>query len=268
MRLVVDSARPGPEDVVLEVGCGTGSLTQALAECGAGVVAVEIDRTLAAVAASQVADGDRVQIINADVLSNKGTVNPVVVEAIDRARRKRRGRLLLISNLPYDVASAVMVHLVTGPMQADAMAVTVQKEVADRMAAKPGSNHYGTLSVFLQATGRVEVLRVLRPSVFWPPPKVDSALVRYVTDDEKRRRIKDMTLLGEVVGLFMQHRRKMLRACAKHVPSSLGNRSVWMRIFEQCSIDVTLRPARLSPGQYVALANACHGLLADQRADT
>jgi 16S rRNA (adenine1518-N6/adenine1519-N6)-dimethyltransferase len=266
MRLLIDSAQPGPEDVVLEVGCGTGSLTEALAERGAGVVAVEIDRTLAAVAASQLTGRDHVDIINADVLSNKGTIDPVVVEAVDRVRRERSGRLLLVCNLPYDVASAVMINLVRGSTAVDAMAVTVQKEVADRMAAAPGGKHYGTLSIFLQATGRVEVLRVLKPGVFWPPPKVDSAMVRFVASDEQRRRIKDMTVLREVVGLFMQHRRKMLRACVRYVPPGLGDRNVWLQIFERCSIDATQRPARLSPGQYVALANACCDLLADRRA--
>jgi 16S rRNA (adenine1518-N6/adenine1519-N6)-dimethyltransferase len=230
-------------------------------------VAVEIDRTLAPIAQSQLAGRENVQIINADVLSGKGTINPEVVEALQRARDKIKStgligptrparRLLLVSNLPYDVASPVMIHLAKGPVTAEAMFVTVQKEVAERMTAGLGSREYGTLSIFLQGTGEVEILRILKPSVFWPPPSVDSAVVRFVRDEHKSQRIKDMATLGDVVGLFMGHRRKMLRACLKSVPPHLGDLDSWMRILEQHRIDPTLRPGDLAPAQYVELANA------------
>jgi len=272
LRLLVDSAEPGPDDVVLEVGCGSGSLTQSLAERAGMAVAVEIDRTLALIAKSQLAGRENVQIVNADVLSGKGSLNPEVVEALERARDRFRstgpsqrgsetslGRLLLVSNLPYDVASPVMIHLAKGPVTADAMFVTVQKEVAERMTAWPGSRDYGTLSIFLQATGDVEILRILKPSVFWPPPAVDSAMIRFVRDERKSRRIANMAVLSDVVGLLMGHRRKMLRACLKSVPAHLGDWDLWMRILEQQGIDPTLRPGDLRAAQYVDLANAlCH----------
>lgn len=283
MRLLVDSAQITRSDVVLEVGCGTGSLTQALGEQAGAVVAVEIDRTLVPIAQSRLAGRENVQIVNADVLAGKGALNPAVVEALEQARARLQeigrigpigpirgaadglpetgspgepGRLLLVSNLPYDVASPVMVHLAKGPVVADAMFVTVQKEVAERMTAAPGGRDYGTLSIFLQATGDVEILRVLKPSVFWPPPAVDSALVRFVRDERKSRLIEDMETLSDVVGLFMGHRRKMLRACLKSVPAHLGDPDLWMAILEGLAIDPTLRPGDLTPAQYVALANA------------
>jgi len=269
LRLLVDSAEPGPDDVVLEVGCGSGSLTQSLAERAGMAVAVEIVRTLALIAKSQLAGRENVQIVNADVLSGKGSLNPEVVEALERARDRFRstgpsqrgsetslGRLLLVSNLPYDVASPVMIHLAKGPVTADAMFVTVQKEVAERMTAWPGSRDYGTLSIFLQATGDVEILRILKPSVFWPPPAVDSAMIRFVRDERKSRRIANMAVLSDVVGLLMGHRRKMLRACLKSVPAHLGDWDLWMRILEQQGVDPTLRPGDLTAAQYVDLANA------------
>ena len=295
MRLLVEAAQLGRGDVVLEVGCGTGSLTQALVEQAGAVVAVEIDRTLAPIAESQVAGWENVQIMHADILSGKGTLNPEVVEALEQARTRLQstgptergrevslGRLLLVSNLPYDVASPVMIHLAKGPLVADAMFVTVQKEVAERMTAGPGGRDYGTLSIFLQATGEVELTRRLKPSVFWPPPAVDSAIVRYARDEGKCRRILDMGLFGSVVSLFIGHRRKMLRACIKEAPPELGDRAcrglpardsragrprhegdrdVWLKIFEQHAIDPTRRPEELSPQQYVDLANSCCHLI-------
>jgi 16S rRNA (adenine1518-N6/adenine1519-N6)-dimethyltransferase len=272
LRRVVDSAQIDVHDIVLEVGCGTGSMTAALAERARRVVAVEVDPTLVAIAQSQLAGASNVEFVKGDVLSSKGSLNPAIIEAIGSLGPIKRGisasaepsRLLLVSNLPYDVASAVIANLVNGPIVADAMVVTVQKEVAERMVAPQGSRDYGLLSILLGATGDVQILRILKPGVFWPPPGVDSAIVRFVRRDEKRSTIEDIAFLGDVAGLFMGHRRKMLRACVKHAGAHLGGRDLWARVFEQCGINQTDRPEALSPGQYVALANRCHRHLADR----
>lgn len=268
MRLLLDSAQIGPGDVVLEIGTGTGSLTEALAPQAGQVVTVELDPTLAGIAQSRLENAGNVQVLHADALSGKGTLNPAVIQALTEAQARLRSmgpigpispapaRLLLVSNLPYDVASSIMINLVRGPLTVDAMFVTVQREVAERMTAGTGSRDYGTLSIFLQATGVVELLRRLKPSVFWPPPGVDSAFVRYVRDPDKSRRIQDMDLFAAVVNLFLRHRRKMLRAILKQAPPDLGSRDLWLAILEQNAIDPTLRPEQLAPDQYVTLANA------------
>lgn len=258
MRLAVDAADVTARDVVLEVGCGTGSLTGALAQKAGRVVTVEIDPTLAQIARLQLAEAPNVTLIAADALCRKGAFDPAVIAALTDPPKPRTGRLLLVANLPYDVASAVMINLVKGPLVADAMVVTVQKEVAERMAARPSSRDYGSLSILLGATGTVETLRLLRPSVFWPPPKVDSALVRFVRDRRRCARIADVTLLGEIVTGFMGHRRKMLRACTKYAPPALGGRDLLAAALAACDIDPTGRPEQLTPDQYVTLANLCH----------
>jgi 16S rRNA (adenine1518-N6/adenine1519-N6)-dimethyltransferase len=269
MRLLVDSAGIGSGDIVLEVGAGTGSLTEALAERAGRVVSVELDRTLAEIAQSRLAPATNVQLLSTDALAGKGTIAPAVGEALASARGEigetgpmrpaglmpDAARVLLVANLPYDVASPLMINLVKGPVTVEAMCVTVQKEVAERMTAQTGTRDYGTLSIFLQATGEVEMLRTLPPSAFWPPPQVDSAIVRYVRSGDKSRQIQDMGLFGAVVGLFIGHRRKMLRACVKQAPAGLGGRDTWLKIFEQLEIDPTARPEGISPRQYVNMAN-------------
>ncbi len=115
-------------------------------------------------------DFENVEIINTDILKNKTTISPIVTDALALARKKYPGRILLVANLPYNVASPVMLNLLTEPVVADAMYVTVQKQVAERMIAAPGSKDYGTLSIYLSAAGEVKMIRVLKPTVFWPQP--------------------------------------------------------------------------------------------------
>jgi len=257
MRLLIDLADIHGNDVVMEVGCGTGSLTGTLAERCAKVISVEIEKTLAKIAEEQLAEYDNVQIIVGDVLENKNTIDSEVVDALRRAHDEHSGRLMLVSNLPYCVACPVMMNLVTGPVQADCMFVTVQKEVAERMTAPPGNKHYGSLSILLAATGGVKIERKLPPSVFWPEPQVDSAIVSFIRQPEKVDRIYDMKTLSQVIALFIGHRRKMLRACAKLAKGPLERIHNWPQIFEKACVEPHSRPEQLTAVQYISIANLC-----------
>jgi len=257
MRLLVDSANISDNDIVLEVGCGTGSLTEALAQHAGKVIAVELDRTLAKIAKEKLAKAENVELINTDILENKNTISYTVTNALILARKKYPGRILLVANLPYNIASPLMGNLVTGPITAEAMYVTVQQEVANRITAVSGSKNYGTLSIFLGATGDVKRIRVLKPTVFWPQPQVDSAMVSFVHNRAKSDRIADMGFFSETVNLFMGHRRKTLLACSKLAGGRLAAIKNWPEIFEQCSIDPKQRPEQLAPEGYIAIANIC-----------
>jgi 16S rRNA (adenine1518-N6/adenine1519-N6)-dimethyltransferase len=254
MRLLVDSASIQEDDIVLEVGCGTGSLTEALLARAGRTIAVELDRNLAEIAQRQLAQAKSFELVNADILESKNRINPAVTGALARAREKHAGRVLLVANLPYNVASPVMMNLLTGPTTADRMYVTVQKEVADRMAARPGTGDYGILSILLDATGDVRTIRTLKPTVFWPQPRVDSAMVSFVRNGAKSDRITNMGLLSEIVHLFMSHRRKTLTACCKLACGELARIADWADIFKQCRIDPTQRPEKLGADDYVAIA--------------
>jgi len=255
MRLLVEFADIQKDDVVLEVGCGTGSMTELLAERAGRTIAVELDRNLIEIAGRQLAEIETVELINADILESKHTLNHAITDALARARSQYSSRTLLVANLPYHVASPVMLNLVTGPTIADAMYVTVQKEVAERMTAPPASGDYGVLSIFLHAAGDVKTIRTLKPTVFWPQPQVDSAMVGFVRNRAKAARIANMAVFSDIVHLFMGHRRKTLLACTKLAGGKLGAITNWDRMLEQCGIDPGLRPEKLRAEDCIALSN-------------
>jgi 16S rRNA (adenine1518-N6/adenine1519-N6)-dimethyltransferase len=258
MRLLVESAHINEQDVVLEVGTGTGSFSEAIAEQCGRLITVEYDTALFGIAKSQLAKFENITQFNMDVLENKNTIHQEVLDAVKAAQNKFAGRFLLVANLPYNVGSCVMANLISGLVTADGMYVTVQKEVADRMAAAPNHADYGTLSILMAATGTVHILRKLPASVFWPRPQVESAMVSYERDREKAEQIHDMRTFREIISLFMGHRRKMLRACVKFTEGNLEKVRHWPDIFEEAVVDPHCRPEELTPKQYINIANLCY----------
>lgn len=254
MRLLIDSAGIQSDDIVLEVGCGTGSLTEALAERGGKIIAVEYDSNLAEIARQKLADYQNIKIINTDILKSKNTLNSIVIKEIESTQNRYRCKFLLVANLPYNVASPVMMNLITGPLKAGRMVVTVQKEVAERMTAPPGGGDYGILSILLNATGDTKMIKILKPSVFWPQPQVDSAMVSFTRNTEKSSRIKNMGLFVQIVNLFMGHRRKTLSAISKLSTSEHTKIDNWPEIFKKCSIDPSIRPEKLTTDNFINIS--------------
>jgi 16S rRNA (adenine1518-N6/adenine1519-N6)-dimethyltransferase len=254
MRYLVDAAGLSPDDLVLEVGPGTGSMTQEIASCGCRVIAVEIDATVAAIAKGELSEFTNVELIHTDILETKNLIAPEITKLVQSKSRKA-GRFVLVSNLPYNAGTPVMMNLITDEPLADAMYVTVQKEVAQRMTAAAGEPAYGTLSIMMAAAGNARMLKTLKPTCFWPQPDVDSAMVAWVRDKDKVAAIKDIHLLSDVVALFMQHRRKMLRAAAKFAEGRLAGVKDWNAVFKLANITPESRPDDLSPADFVRLAN-------------
>jgi 16S rRNA (adenine1518-N6/adenine1519-N6)-dimethyltransferase len=212
LRLLVDAAGLSKEDVVLEVGTGLGSLTAMLADRAAAVVTVEVDRRLQQLAAEQLARFDNVTMLCQDALRNKNNLHPNLIHAVREALWQTGGlRYKLVSNLPYSIATPVLANLLSAEESPSSLTVTIQKELADRITAKPATKDYGALSIWIQSQCETRVLRVLPPAVFWPRPKVHSAIVHIVPDTARRGRIRDRAFFHTFVRTVFLHRRKLLR---------------------------------------------------------
>lgn len=213
VELIVNSADLGPRDVVLEIGTGTGSLTTLMAPKAGRVVTVEIDGNLFELASEQLIDFPNVQMLQTDALKNKNTFSPVVMDAVGQALSEvPNSRLKLVANLPYNVATPILSNLLLCEHLPHMMVATIQKELGDRIVAQPWSKDYGALSVWMQAQAKTEIVREMSPKVFWPPPKVTSAIVRITVDPEMRAQIPDLRYFHQFVKALFLHRRKFLRA--------------------------------------------------------
>ncbi|MDO5554677.1 MAG: 16S rRNA (adenine(1518)-N(6)/adenine(1519)-N(6))-dimethyltransferase RsmA [Planctomycetia bacterium] len=213
LRLLHESAQIEENDVVLEVGTGTGSLTQAMAEKAAQVITVEVDPVMHEMAKQELADRNNVRFLMTDILYNKNRLSDEVLNAVrEELAKDAQRRFKLCANLPYSIATPLMSNLLLSDLVPASMTVTIQKEVADRIVARPGSKDYGALSVWMQALAETRIIRIMPPSVFWPRPKVDSAIIQIVANPKKRARIPDLRFFHQFVRSLFLHRRKYIRS--------------------------------------------------------
>lgn len=257
-ELIVNAAEVGPGDVVLEVGPGAGALTSLMAERGAAVVAVDIDPAMARLAAGATAGMPNVRVLNADALARKNALNPEVLDnvraglAVDADRRFK-----LVANLPYNVATPIVGNLLVHPeLRPERMVVTIQKELADRMLAPPAAGAYGALSVTCQALADVTLVRVLPPSVFWPRPKVDSAVVMLVPDAAKRALVGDVAWFHSVVRRVFLHRRKNLRSVLSSLYRDRWTKPEVDALLGSLGLDGSIRAESMNVEELIALAGA------------
>jgi 16S rRNA (adenine1518-N6/adenine1519-N6)-dimethyltransferase len=232
--VLVAAARPGPRDVILEVGTGLGSLTTRLAEHAAAVITVEIDHRLHAMAAEELDEFGNVTMLLQDALKGKNRLHPHVMDTIRQQLDKEPGRRFkLAANLPYNVATPILSNLLTETPIPVSMTATIQKELADRIIAVPGTKDYSALSIWMQSLADIEIVRILPPQVFWPKPKIHSAIIHILPNAEKRARSPDLAFFHQFIRSLFQHRRKFLRSVLVHV---LADK------LEKSQVDETLAP--------------------------
>ncbi len=242
VRRIADLARVGPGDRVLEIGAGLGSLTLALADTGATITALEIDRGVVPVLRDVVADRDNVDVIEGDAmqLDWDATLDPDIA-------------WVLVANLPYNVATPLVCDLLDQVPQVQRILVMVQREVAERFAAAPSTSAYGAVSVKAAYWGRARVVGLVPASVFVPRPNVESALVEVTRHDPMPEHLAaiDPEALFPLVKKAFGQRRKMLR-------KSLGG-VVTAEQFEAADVLGTSRPEELGVDAWVRLLTATQG---------
>jgi 16S rRNA (adenine1518-N6/adenine1519-N6)-dimethyltransferase len=242
VRKIASLAAIGPDDVVLEVGPGLGSLTLALLEAGpARVVAVEIDRVLAAALPETVAD-------RAPALADKLTV--LTADALAVGERDLAGPTVLVANLPYNVAVPVVLHLLAAVGSLRRGLVMVQAEVADRMCSPPGSRVYGAPSVKLAWYAAARPAGTVPRSVFWPVPNVDSRLVAFTRHDPPPTTASREQVFAVIDAAFGQ-RRKTLRAA---LAGWAGSAAEAERRLRAAGIDPGARGESLGVAEFARLA--------------
>ena len=264
MRKIVEEAELDRRDVALEVGAGTGGLTGCLAEAAGVVVAVEVDRKLHELAAERLArlrqgfgglaDLPNVRLIHCDAMGPGSALAPEVREAIAAAMDSIPGaRLKLVANLPYAVSTAVISALLLhGPVPCE-MVVTVQREVAERICAAPGTEAYGYLSVIVQATARAQVLRRVSPGAFWPQPEVDSSILRVRPDADLRAAAGDLEKLRQLASDLFRHRRKQA-ARSLLMAGRVKDREAAARLLSEIGAAEADRCEEFTVAQFVRLA--------------
>lgn len=257
LDVVLRAADIQPHDVILEVGGGTGSLTARLAQRAAAVVSVELDAQLAQLAAEQLAGMANVTLLQQDALRNKNHMHPHVIAAVlAQLQSCERATFKLVANLPYSVATPVISNMLASEIVPDAMTVMIQKELAHRIVAVPRTKQYGSLSVWVQSQCDAAIVRELPPSVFWPRPRVDSAIVQLVLVPALRAQIGDPLVFQRFVrGLFL-HRRKFLRSALCGAFKELSKARVDAAM-SQLQLGPDARAEQLSVSQILELARAC-----------
>jgi 16S rRNA (adenine1518-N6/adenine1519-N6)-dimethyltransferase len=262
VELLARTAEVTSDDVVLEIGTGTGSLTAILARQAAVVVTVELDAQLHQLAAEALIDFDNVVMLRQDALKNKNRFRPEVLRALNEHLEAGHGRRLkLAANLPYCVATPILSNLLSVEPVPVSMTVTIQKELADRIMARPRTKDYGALSIWIQSQCDIQLIRVLPPNVFWPRPKVESAIIQIVPNTERRGRIPDLSFFHSFVRAMFFHRRKLLRSELLSAFKGDLDKPAVDRILDQHDLSPTCRSEELDVETMFALSESVRACL-------
>ncbi len=255
--LLVRAADIQPHDVVLEIGTGLGGLTAKLAKLAASVVTVEVDRYLQQLAREELEAHENIRFLQQDALRNKNQLSESIVEAVQAELAVDPSRQLKVAaNLPFCIATPVLSNLLTTPIVPVSMTVTIQKEVADRIMARPSTKDYSALSIWIQSLCEVELIRVMPPTVFWPRPKVESAIIQIRPQSSLRARIADLEFFHQFIrGLFC-HRRKFLRSALVSALSDQLDKPAIDEVLGRLRYQATSRAEQLSVEQIIVLSGA------------
>ncbi len=241
---IVRAIAPRAGDHLVEIGPGQGALTEELVDSGGRLDVIELDRDLVPRLREQFAGADNFHIHQGDALN------------FDFASLKGEQPLRVVGNLPYNISTPLIFHLLEQQQHIRDMHFMLQKEVVERLAAEPGSKNYGRLGVMAQYYCRVQNLFEVPPEAFTPRPKVQSAIVRLQPHAELPHPARDVRMLQRVLREAFNQRRKTLRNALKNLISE--------QQLSELGIDPSVRPERLTLAEFVAIANRCSELPASE----
>jgi len=250
---IVRDAGVGERDRVIEVGTGPGLLTHALSETGAEVVSFEVDTAMHAFARGLCDWPERVRFVAGDVLASKHALAAPFREAF--SERPARGRVLFVSNLPYGAGTPILLGVLGLEDRPDDVVVMLQREVVEKLLAPAGGADYGAPSVVARLAAEGRLLRRFGPEVFWPRPRVRSAVVQLTPHAERLVAPEEHGPLGAFVTALFSQRRKVLPSALRHAVPGLDAESAREHVEAQ-GLAVTARVQEVEPEGLLALWRA------------
>jgi 16S rRNA (adenine1518-N6/adenine1519-N6)-dimethyltransferase len=244
LNKVIRTAQVEKEDVVLEVGPGLGEMTIALARQAKRVIAIEIDPRLVEILKKKMAVYPNVEVVQKDVL--KMGFNHFLLQEGQQIK--------VVANLPYQISTPLLFRFIESREVFSTLTLMLQKEVAERMVALPGEKEYGPLSIFTQLVSELSICFFIKPSAFFPPPKVESAVIHMGWKEKSMIELGDEEWFKRVVRGCFSYRRKTLTNALKHsdipLPWNTEER------MEKIGIDPRRRPGTLKIQEFINLAEA------------
>lgn len=245
---IIAAAQITKDDFVLEIGPGIGTMTQYLAEAAREVTAVEIDRNLIPILSETLSEYENVTVLNQDVLKTD-------IAAI--AQERNGGRpIKVVANLPYYITTPIIMGLFESRVPIDSITVMVQKEVAQRMQAQPGTKDYGALSLAVQYYAEPYIAANVPPNCFIPRPNVGSAVIRLKTYENPPVKVQDEALLFRLIRASFNQRRKTLVNGLKNCAELPFSKEQILAAFEETGLAENIRGEALTLAQFAQLSDA------------
>ena len=244
---IIAAAEIGPDDFVLEIGPGIGTMTQYLAESAREVVAVEIDKNLIPILEDTLSAYDNVTVINDDILK---------VDIQKLAEEKNGGKpIKVVANLPYYITTPIIMGLFESEVPLSSITVMVQKEVADRMQTGPGSKDYGALSLAVQYYAEPYIVANVPPNCFMPRPAVGSAVIRLTRYEKKPVEVKDPAFMFKLIRASFNQRRKTLVNGLNNAAGIKADKQTVAKALDEMGLPQTIRGEALTLNQFAQLTD-------------